>query len=377
MLHDPGNERTVMRPVIASALLLLALCPPASGTAAGSAGPVRAQRDTVGFAVSREDFARVLYAAYSAEGLDEPQARRAVEPASVVILPHDDYLYAGRTAVHALAHLRAKRWILFGVCHACRRIGLRDQLLLDDFAAWNVAGTDYPVDAELRDVLLERMPAGMAGVNAERHAAEHSLEAVLPWIGAAVGDFTFVPVLVPGMEPDRLELVAGRLAGVLAEICRERGWEPGRDLGILISADAVHYGCEEWGGAGYAPFGCDEAGHAAARAQDVTLAEATLAGPLTVEGIASFIRLVWNREGPDYPAEPYRITWCGLYSIPFGLTTALRLQEDLDLPSLTGTLLRYGDSVSDGRLPLEGTRLGVTAPNTLGHWVGYPAVAYW
>ncbi|MGD9546568.1 MAG: AmmeMemoRadiSam system protein B [Candidatus Krumholzibacteriia bacterium] len=366
-----------MRPVIASALLLLALCGPATGTEDGSAGPVRAQRDTVGFAVSREDFAKVLYAAFSAEDLDDPRARRAAEPASVVILPHDDYLYAGRTAVHGLAHLRAKRWILFGVCHACRRIGVRDRLLLDDFAVWNVAGSGFPVDAELRDVLLQGMPVGMAAVDAERHAAEHSLEAMLPWIGAAVGDFTFVPVLVPGMEPDRIELVAGRLAGVLAEICRERGWKPGRDLGIVISADAVHYGCEGWGGSGYAPFGCGEAGHAAARARDVTLAEATLAGPLTVEGIASFIRLVWDREGPEYPAEPYRITWCGLYSIPFGLTTALRLQEDLGLPPLTGDLLRYGDSVSDGRLQIEGARLGVTAPNTLGHWVGYPAVGYW
>jgi len=338
----------------------------------------RAQLDTVGFAVSAADFEAVLAASLAAEGLPELGAAPAGEasaPAVAVILPHDDYLYAGRTAVHGLAAMQAPRWVVFGVCHACRRLGVRDRLLLDDSETWTVAGQAWPVDAELRDALAARLP-DLCEVSAERQAAEHSIEALLPWLGAAVPDARFVPILVSGMEPADLRERAAAVAGALAAICRERGWIPGRDLGILVSADAVHYGCEGWGGNGYAPFGCDQAGHAAARAQDVTLAETALAGSLDDTGIGAFIRLVWDPTHPDYPNYPYRITWCGLYSIPFGLTVAARLQEDLGAPPLAGELLRYGDSVTDGRLPLAGTRLGVTAPNTLDHWVGYATVVY-
>ncbi len=70
------------------------------------------------------------------------------------------------------------------------------------------------------------------------------------------------------------------------------------------------------------------------------------------------------------------MTWCGLWSIPFGLTVAADLQAALGAPPLEGALLRYGDSVGDGRLAAPVDRLGVTAPNTLGHWVGYATVVY-
>lgn len=355
-----------------------ALPPPA-------AAQVRAQLDTVGFAVTEADFQAVLAASLAAEGLPPPGVARAgatpVPPCVAAILPHDDYLYAGRTAVHALPYLQAKRWILFGVCHACRRVGVRDRLLLDDSATWRVAGRDFAVDTELRAELARRLGGGTPGslveVSGERHAAEHSLEALLPWLGAAVDQPLVVPVLVSGMELGPLRERAAAFAAALAAICRERGWVPGRDLGLLISADAVHYGCDGWGaGGGYAPFGCDEAGHAAARAQDVTLAEATLAGPLSDASVGAFARLVWDAASPEFQAKPYRITWCGLWSIPFGLTVAADLQAALGAPPLEGALLRYGDSVGDGRLAAPVDRLGVTAPNTLGHWVGYATVVY-
>jgi len=335
---------------------------------------VRTQVDTVGFAVRWTDMEAVVAASLAAEDLIAPAAVDAA-PCIAAILPHDDYLYAGRTAVHALPHLQARRWVVIGVCHACRRIGRRDKLLFDSYPAWRVAGREWPVDMDLRAALLERL-VDWAEIDDERHAAEHSVESLLPWLGSAVDAPQFVPILVAGMELDTLRAAADATASALADICRERGWQPGRDLGILISADAVHYGCEGWGGGGYAPFGCDATGHAAARQQDVTLAEATLTGLLDEHAIASFVRLVWDPTHPEYPDYPYRITWCGLYSIPFGLTLARRWQAALGGEPLTGSLLRYGDSVSDGRLDLPATSLGVTAPNTLAHWVGYPTLIY-
>lgn len=363
---------------------------PAAGAAARPEGAlpaapaplVRAQKDSVGYAVSPADMAALLAAVRGREQA-AVEARRAdlgLAPGDAwvaAVMPHDDYLYAGPTCLHLLPGLKADRWLLFGVCHACRRLGVRDRLIFDESEAWSAGGVEMAVDRDLRARLLAALGPEAAGADAARHADEHSLEGLVPWLGAAAPDARIVPILVPGMEWPRLRELSSRLAAALAEVCRERGWVPGRDVGILVSADAVHYGCEGWGpGGGHAPFGCDEAGHAAAVARDATLAEATLAGPLTADGLADFVRLVWNPAHPDYPREPYRITWCGLYSIPFGLLAAADLQAALGLPPLLGHLLRYGDSVTDGRLEVAGTRLGVTAPNTLRHWVGYPALGY-
>ena len=169
--------------------------------------------------------------------------------------------------------------------------------------------------------------------------------------------------------------MSGKLGDFLAAVCRENAWVPGKDLGLLISADAVHYGCEGWGSGGYAPFGCDAEGHAQGRDQDIKLCQ-LLSGSLTEATPARFIENVWDRDHPDYPTYPYRITWCGLYSIPAGLATVLQWHTKLDLEAPIGAFLRYGDSLSDGRLELPEARLGVTAPNTLWHWVGYPTVVY-
>jgi len=369
-----------MKPMLLFSALLLSvtLCPAASH-GGDTVETVRPQKDQVGFAVSWEDMQQVASEALQKEGLPPLDASGFVAHApdgpvwTAAIMPHDDYVYAGPTAVHLLGGMVAPRWIVFGVCHACRRIGVRDRLIFDDYERWKVAGVEFPVDTELRQQILDRLDSSTAFVDRERHRQEHSVEALLPWTRLAVGDFQFVPILVPGMEFSRMDSLSTRLATIVAQICSEHGWTLGRDLGILISADAVHYGCEGWGGRGYDPFGCDGEGHAAAIAQDRTLAEATLCGPLTRWGPASFARLVWDDEHPEYP---YRITWCGLYSIPFGLLTTDALRRSLELPPLTGTLVRYGDSVSDGRLKADGTQLGVTAPNTLQHWVGYASVAY-
>lgn len=348
---------------------------------------IRAQVDTVGFATSWSDMEALVAAARLAEEedlirpqlsqLSEKSDNPGLDPAWIAaIMPHDDYLYAGRTDVHLLAGLQARHWVVVGVCHACRRLGVRDRLIFDSYDRWRVAGRSFPVDRSLRSELLAALSDTAFQVDDERHAVEHSVESVLPWLGVAVPGFSFVPLLVPTLEWPRMLELADQLSVALTQACRNRGWIPGRDVAILISADAVHYGCEGWGGGGYQPFGCDAEGRSAAVAQDVTLAQATLAGPLSDDGISRFVRLVWDPTHPDYPTYPYRITWCGLYSIPFGLAVAHRLQTALDLPALSGQLLRYGDSVGDGRLEVPGTRLGVTAPNSLQHWVGYPALGF-
>jgi len=355
-------------------LLLTWLLVAAAGPA--RADGVRAQVDTVGFATRWSDLVDCLDTARAQEALpplDDVLGAAETAPWIAAILPHDDYLYAAKTVAPMLPGLQARTWVVFGVCHACRRLGVSDTLLFDDYDAWRVAGVEVPVAVDLRARLLAALPADMATVDRERQAAEHSIEALLPWLRAVQPDVRVVPILVPGMSLERMREVGGAVARELAAACRENGWQPGRDLGVVISADAVHYGCEGWGERGYHPYGCTATGHATARGRDVMLAEATLAGPLTPEGPARFHRLVCDESRPSYP---YRITWCGVYSIPFGLTVVDLWREALGGPPLAGDLVRYGDSLSDGRLRIPGSGLGVTAPSSLAHWVGYPAVGY-
>ncbi len=331
---------------------------------------VRAQRDTVGFATSVEDMAAVTAAALAAEGLDGiPEVE---QPLVGAILPHDDYLYAGRTVVHALGGLQAKRWVLLGVCHACRREGVRDRLIFEDADAWDVGGERVRVARMLRNLLREEL-GEFAYIDEDRHAREHSVEALVPWLRQARPDAAFVPVLVPGMSRERMAEVAAAFGQAMADICWEEQWEPGVDVGMLISADAVHYGCEGWGDRHYDPYGCDEAGHAQATAHDAHICREHLSGPVTAASAWGFADEVWDESDPTYP---YRITWCGVYSIPFGLLGMEAWMETAGRDGLVGEFVRYGDSVSDGRLEVDTRGLGVTAPNTIEHWVGYPAVGY-
>lgn len=331
---------------------------------------VRAQRDTVGFATRQADMTAVIAAALEAEDLDEPP--RFEQPFVGAILPHDDYLYTGRTVVHTLDGLQAKRWVILGVCHACRREGVRDRLIFEDADAWDIGGERVRVARMLRHLLRQEL-GEFAYIDEDQHAREHSVEALVPWLRQARSDAAFVPVLVPGMSHDRMAEVAEAFGKALADICYEEQWTPGVDVGVLISADAVHYGCEGWGTRTYAPFGCGETGHAAGVTQDMGICVDALSGPVTPESAWSFADAVWDETDPTYP---YLITWCGVYSIPFGLLTLDAWMDAGGRAALSGELLRYGNSLGDGRLGADVGSLGVTAPNTLGHWVGYPALGY-
>ena len=60
----------------------------------------------------------------------------------------------------------------------------------------------------------------------------------MPWLGAAVDDPLFVPILVPGMELDRLQVVSARLAEVLADLCLPLA---GTRLGVTAPSTLQHW----------------------------------------------------------------------------------------------------------------------------------------
>ncbi len=288
------------------------------------------------------------------------------------VCPHDDYYYAGRLYSLLLPHIRAKRVILFGVFHKARLFETKKQLVFDLYKTWH--GPYGPVKVSpLREEIVEKLPPEDFIVNNDMQMVEHSVEAIVPFLQAYNRDVEIISILVPYMEWKTMDRLADDLSQVLVSILKEKGWKLGRDVCLVSSADAVHYGDAGWGGSNYAEFGTDVQGYQTAVKRDLELAASFLCGPIERDKLRGFMHRCVD---PD-DVKKYRITWCGRFSIPFGLNVASRLTEALESRPLEGILLDYGTSVSEASLDADGLGgLGPTAPNNLHHFVGYPAIGY-
>jgi len=332
-----------------------------------SQGHVRGQQDAVGFASRSEQMARV-WELSATPPLPERLGDAAAPGVAGVICPHDDYIYAGRVYRKVLPLVTAKTVVLVGVFHKYRRFGAHDVLVFDSYKAWRTPDGDVPV-AGIREEMLALLPKGDFVRDNAAHDSEHSLEALVYWLRHARPDVQIVPVIVPAMRFARMEELAGHLASALAREITWHRWQLGRDLAIVISSDAVHYGADfkytPYGEGGVEPYGkaCE---------QDRSLLTGPLAGPVTAAKVEEFFSTCVN---PQQPSE-YRLTWCGRFSIPFGMLLLERTAAALGLPTPVGHPIAYGTSISFPELPVRDVGLGETAQANLYHFVGYPAVAF-
>jgi AmmeMemoRadiSam system protein B len=271
-----------------------------------------------------------------------------------------------------MREVRAPRVILFGVSHTARRRGIQDKLIFDDFSAWKSAYGNCPV-SPMREEIVAALPPGLVLVNDTIHSEEHSLEGFVPILQHYVPKVEIVPILVTRLNGGTFDTAADTLVAAISNIMKAHGWKLGKDVVILVSADCVHYGDEEWGGRNYAPFGTGLEGYGKGIAQDRHVIRSSLEGTLSRERIAVFRDMV---ESGDFQ-QPYKITWCGVYSIPFGLSVLDRLAAREERAAPEGFMLVYGTSLAPPKLPLAHTGLGVTAIATQRHWVGYTAIGYW
>jgi len=328
---------------------------------------LRGQRDTVGYASRAEQMARVWELS---AGEPSPRALGSPPAAGVagVLCPHDDYLYAGRVYRRVLPLVTARTVILVGVFHRYRRFGEHDRLVFDPYAAWRTPDGPVPVSS-LREAVLARLPAGAAVQDAGMHDSEHSLEALVFWLRHERPDLEILPVIVPEASFERFDTLARALAGAVDAAMRERHWALGRDVAVAISTDAVHYGADFH----HTPFG--EAGQEAydrAVSRDVELLTGPLRGTVTAAKARTLFETFVD------PAQPgtYRLTWCGRFSVPFGLLFLEQLAQRLGSGEVTAHPLAYATSVSAPELAVRDVGLAETAPATLAHFVGYPAVAF-
>ena len=328
---------------------------------------LRGQQDVVGFASTADQMAKVWTLA------QEPPAPEAFGPLPApgvmgAILPHDDYLYAGRVYRRMIPLVTAKTVVLVGVFHKYRRFGARDRMVFDDYHAWRSPDGEIPV-SNLRSELLARLAREDYTQDATSHDSEHSLEAIAYWLKYQRKDVEILPILVPSARFERLETLTAHLGAALAAAMQKRGWTLGRDVAIVISSDGIHYGSDFK----YTPFGEGGVGaYLKAMAEDRALLQGPLAGPVSTDKARAFFTACVN---PDRPDE-YRRPWCGRFSIPFGTMLLEATAKGLGQPIPVGIPVALGASVDTPELPVKALGLGATAPANLYHFVSYPGVVY-
>ncbi len=337
---------------------------------------LRGLADTVGFAhtarqmdalMQRIDsrFAKERNAVFRMNNIDSTTYWK------LVISPHDDYTYAGDVYPYVLQNLSAPTIIIFGVAHKARLFGIENRLVFDTFTHWRGPYGNIPV-SPIREEIISRLPQEMYLISDSLQQVEHSVEALLPFIQYYHRRFQIVSILVPYMSYHRMQQIARPLAQALAEVAREHHWQWGRDFALAISNDCVHYGDQDWGGKNLAPFGADSAGYRAAVRKDLTIISECLVGELDPQKIKRFCDYTVKKD--NY--REYAWTWCGRYSVPFGMLTAYYLEKQLDRGRMKGRMLRYATSLTHPPIPVQDLKMGQTAPANIHHWVGYVAVGF-
>ena len=303
--------------------------------------------------------------------LDPNDKKLTAQVYKAAICPHDDYAYAAGLFNKTLAGIKAKTIILVGVAHRARNYDLENKLIFGSYQQW-----DSPYGAvkisPLRDQWIAELNKDTYIVHDEMMQLEHSLEAITPFLQKNNQEVEIVPLLVPAMTFENMQLFSQELAQTMARLMKTQNLNYGKDIAIVISSDAIHYGNEGWGGANMAPFGVDSIGNEKARQKDLKITQNCLVGPLNSGRMKSFNQ--YTVSNSDFRA--YKWTWCGRYSVPMGLLFANQLNEILTNEPLSGTLIDWRSSLHNPHIEVTDIGMGHTAAATTNHWVAFIGVGY-
>lgn len=327
---------------------------------------IRQPVDTIGFASKPEqmdEFLKRVNQMYK-------DNRKSFENWKVVISPHDDYSYVGYLYPELLSNVKSTTVILIGVCHKARLFNLENKIIFDSYTHWKMPYGNVPV-SKLRQEIISGLPENSYIIHDSVQALEHSVEAMVPFLQFYNMRVEIISILIPYMSYEKMNEITKSLTRSLFSTMDKRGMRWGKDFAIVISSDAVHYGDEDWGGKNYAPYGSDTNGYIKAVEYEKEIINNCLTGTIEKEKIKKFIGYTVDEK--DY--KNYKWTWCGRYSIPFGLLTTYYLQNLYKI-SLTGSLVGYATSIDHPHIPVSDIGMGVTAPANIRHWVGYAAIGY-
>lgn len=324
---------------------------------------IRYVHDTIGFT----KYNWQLDSIYNRLGIQDSKNKLHWKAA---ISPHDDYKYAGRLYYESLKGINANTIILIGVAHRARNFDLQDKIIFGDFTHWESPYGDLKV-SDLNTEMIERLPKSSYLVHNDMQELEHSLEAIVPFLHRKNKELEIIPILVPYMNYKSIDDVSHDLSFVVSKMLKEKNLTYGKDVAVVISNDAVHYGNEEWS-RDLAPFGVDDEGTEKARALDIEIIEKCLVNEINSEKVKSFTE--YTVQPNDY--KEYKWVWCGRYSVPFGVSFANKLNQALVDEPLTGTFLDYETSIDHELIEVEDLGMGTTAIATQKHWVAYASIKY-
>jgi MEMO1 family protein len=337
---------------------------------------VRALADTVGFAHTKQQIEAVMQRIEQQEGgrIAGTLNEKRVPPVSAwrfAIAPHDD-AYAGYMYPLVLQNIKAKTVIIFGVAHKAAALKLEDQLIFDSYTHWRGPYGNIKVSA-MREEVMKKLPKGSFQVNDSMQSMEQSVEAKLPFLQYYNKEVEIISILVPSMSYERMNELGIMLAKAIGTTMQVKKLNWGKDVAFISSTDAVHYGDQDWDGRNFAFFGADTNGYAKAVEYEHKIMNDCFKGELMKQRAKLFTEYTVKKE--DH--TQYQWTWCGRYSVPFGLLFSAYLQELLMADPLEGVLLGYCTSLDHPHIHVDDLGgMGVTATATLRHWVGYAAVGF-
>lgn len=335
---------------------------------------VRKPVDTVGFAQYDWQMDSIMARVEREQGkvLREKLAYSEIDGSGwkVAVSPHDDYSYVGYMYPAVLKNIKAKTIILFGVAHKAKKLNLENQVIFDSFDYWNEPYGDVKVSA-IRDEIIKQLPDDIYQVNDSMQKIEHSVEAIIPFLQYYNRDIEIVSILVPYMSFETMNNIAEPLAKAINQVVKKKNWQWGKDFAIVISTDAVHYGDEDWGGENFAFNGTGCKANEKTKLHEYDIMK-TISGPYNPDKIKKFTELTLDKD--DF--RKYKWTWCGRYSVPFGLLTAYNLDELIEGEPLFGTAIGYSNSIDHPQIEVDDIGMGTTAPAHDHHWVGYVGIGY-
>ena len=286
------------------------------------------------------------------------------------ISPHDDYLYAGEVYYPLYKLINAKEVVIFGVTHGTVRKEINDPknvLILDEFEKWIGPFNNVEV-SPLREIIKKQINSQNFMISNKAHSLEHSIEGLIPFLQHYNRNVKITPIMVTKMSFEKMDSISSELAGIISTYVKKNNMKLGKDIFFLFSNDANHYG-EDFDNH---PYGLNEEAHNVAVANDNRIADQAFKGTLTISRIKNFSNELWPEAGKSQDCP----LWCGRYAIVFGLLTVNNIVNDVG-KKLNGKVFKYSDTWTGGVLPVKGTMMGITAPYSLRHWVGFFSAGFY
>ena len=327
---------------------------------------VRPIRDNVGYCWQGDRFDLFI------KWLDEncPDEKHKSDNLVAGISPHDDYLYAGKVYYPLYKIIDAKEVVIFGVTHGTVRKEINDPkniLILDEYNEWKGSYNNVGI-SPLREIIKKRLNSQDFIVSNKAQSLEHSIEGLIPFLQHYNRQVKITPIMVTAMSYEKMDSLSNALSGIISDYVKENNLKLGKDIFFLFSNDANHYG-EDFDNY---PYGLNEEAHSVAVANDKRIANEVFNGTITKNSIQKLSDELWPEAGvkQDCPL------WCGRYAVVFGLLTVSKVVNESG-KKLSGKVFKYSDTWTGGVLPEKGTSMGITAPYSLKHWVGFLSAGFY